>query len=248
MDTLLRDQLTNYGLSDCIEDFEYQEILTIDDFVNYTIDDYREMMHEKFITSIRFLLNTYKVADRVSQSLDYNDSNNRGSTKITDGLSNDVRECYLSILKNKELSILQRQKYFYTFFIKNSSMGKEFFDLQRQIILNPELYTNNFLAKHKPSIVGTDEAFALASKILDITDEIAYPLEFPKVVHMKGMIQDWPYGADNCYDHIGFYLNKQGKLKLGNFEQTDIVHYVNKETVTLETVNILEEIAWQKNK
>ena len=26
MDTLLRDQLTNYGLSDCIKDFEYQEI------------------------------------------------------------------------------------------------------------------------------------------------------------------------------------------------------------------------------
>lgn len=124
MDTLLRDQLTNYGLSDCIEDFEYQEILTIDDFVNYTIDDYREMMHEKFITSIRFLLNTYKVADRVSQSLDYNDSNNRGSTKITDGLSNDVRECYLSILKNKELSILQRQKYFYTFFIKPNLNNK----------------------------------------------------------------------------------------------------------------------------
>jgi hypothetical protein len=137
---------------------------------------------------------------------------------------------------------------FYTFFVKNSSMAKEFFNLQRQIIKNPELYANNFLAKHKPNIVGTDEAFALASKILDITDEIAYPLEFPRVVHMKGMIQNWPYGADDCYDHIGFYLNKQGKLKLGNFEQTDIVHYVNKETVTLETVNILEEIAWQKNK
>ena len=37
---------------------------------------------------------------------------------------------------------------------------------------------------------------------------------------MKGMVQNWPYGADDCYDHIGFYLNKQGKLKLGNFEQT----------------------------
>ena len=64
---------------------------------------------------------------------------------------------------------------------------------------------------------------------------------------MKGMIQNWPYAADDCYDHIGFYFNKKGKLKLGNFEQNDIVHYVNKEKVTLETVNILEEIAWKKN-
>ena len=136
---------------------------------------------------------------------------------------------------------------FYTFFVKNSHTVREFFNLQREIIKKPELYANNFLREYKPKIVGTDEAFALASKILDITDEISYQLEFPRVVHMKGMIQNWPYAADDCYDHIGFYFNKKGKLKLGNFEQNDIVHYVNKEKVTLETVNILEEIAWKKN-
>ena len=136
---------------------------------------------------------------------------------------------------------------FYTFFVKDSNITKEFFNLQREIIKNPEIYANNFLTAYKPKIIGTDEAFALAAKIIDVTDEIAYPLEFPKVVHMKGMIQNWPYAADDCYDHIGFYFNKKGKLKLGNFEQNDIVHYVNKEKVTLETVNILEEIAWKKN-
>ena len=136
---------------------------------------------------------------------------------------------------------------FYTFFIKNSLLSKDFFSLQREIIKNPDLYANNFLHKYKPKIIGTDEAFALAAKLLDITDEIAYPMEFPRTVHMKGMIQNWPYAADDCYDHIGFYFNKKGKLKLGNFEQNDIVHYVNKEKVTLETVNILEEIAWKKN-
>ena len=136
---------------------------------------------------------------------------------------------------------------FYTFFTKNSLLSKDFFSLQREIIKNPDLYANNFLNKYKPKIIGTDEAFALAAKILDITDEISYPLEFPRAVHMKGMIQNWPYAADDCYDHIGFYFNKKGKLKLGNFEQNDIVHYVNKEKVTLETVNILEEIAWKKN-
>jgi hypothetical protein len=136
---------------------------------------------------------------------------------------------------------------FYTFFVKDSPLANDFFKVQREIIKNPELYANNFLHKYKPKIIGTDEAFALAAKLLDITDEIAYPMEFPRTVHMKGMIQNWPYAADDCYDHIGFYFNKKGKLKLGNFEQNDIVHYVNKEKVTLETVNILEEIAWKKN-
>jgi hypothetical protein len=136
---------------------------------------------------------------------------------------------------------------FYTFFVKNSSLAKDFFNLQREIIKNPTEFSNNFLANYKPKIIGTDEAFALAAKILDISDEISYPLEFPRVVHMKGMIQNWPYAADKCFDHIGFYFNRQGKLKLGNFEQTDIIHYVEKDKVNLETVNILEEIAWKKN-
>ena len=137
---------------------------------------------------------------------------------------------------------------FYTFFVKNSPLVKDFFNLNREIIKNPELYSNNFLGKYKPKIVGTDEAFALAAKILDVSEDISYPLEFPRVVHMKGMIQNWPYAAEDCFDHVGFYFNKKGKLKIGNYEQNDIVHYVNKEKVTLETVNILEEIAWQKNK
>jgi hypothetical protein len=136
---------------------------------------------------------------------------------------------------------------FYTFFVKDSRLATDFFRLNRDIIKNPELYANNFLTKYKPKIVGTDEAFALAARILDVTDEIAYPLEFPRVVHMKGMVQNWPHAAEDCYDHIGFYFNRKGKLKLGNFEQTDIVHYVDKTRVTPETINILEEIAWKKN-
>lgn len=135
---------------------------------------------------------------------------------------------------------------FYTFFKRDSFLAREFFKLNRAIITNPNEFANNFLTKHKPRIVGTDEAFALAAKILDIADDIAYPLEFPRVVHMKGMVQNWPHAADDCFDHIGFYFNRQGKLKLGNFEQNDIVHYVDKTRVTLETINILEEIAWKK--
>lgn len=136
---------------------------------------------------------------------------------------------------------------FYTFFVKDSALAKDFFNLQREIINNPTEFANNFLTKHKPKIIGTDEAFALASKILDITDEIAYPLEFPRVSHLKGMIQNWPYPADSVYDHVGFYFDRGGNLKIGNYLQTNIVHYVDKKKVNLETINILEEIAWKKN-
>ena len=136
---------------------------------------------------------------------------------------------------------------FYTFFKKDSKLAREFFALQRAIIKNPVEFSNNFLTAYKPKVVGTDEAFALAVKILDVADEVAYPLEFPKVVHMKGMVQDWPWPAETVSDHVGFYFNPKAQLKIGNYQQHDIVHYVEKDAVTLETINILEEIVWKKN-
>lgn len=135
---------------------------------------------------------------------------------------------------------------FYTFFKKDSDLAKEFFNLQRHIIKDPHKFSNEFLPTHKPKVVGTDEAFALAANILDIADDIAYPLEFPRVVHMKGMIQNWPYPADTVSDHVGFYFDRNAQVKIGNFQQTDILHYVEKDKITLETINILEEIAWKK--
>jgi hypothetical protein len=134
----------------------------------------------------------------------------------------------------------------YTFFKKDSDVVKEFFDLGRYIIKNPIEFSNIFLSDHKPRVVGTDESFALAAKILDITDDIAYPLEFPRVVHMKPMIQNWPWPADFWSDHVGFYLNQKGELKIGNYQQHDIVHYVEKDKINKEMINILEEVLWKK--
>jgi len=134
---------------------------------------------------------------------------------------------------------------FYTFFKKDSELAKDFFELGRHIIKQPTEFSNHFLAESKPKILGTDEAFALSAKILDIADQIAYDLEFPRVVHMKPMVQHWPWPANLCSDHVGFYLNKQGKIKIGNYEQYDIVHYVEKDQIDSEIINILEEIAWK---
>lgn len=135
---------------------------------------------------------------------------------------------------------------FYTFFKKDSNLVDEFFTLGRYIIKHPTEFSNLFLTELKPKILGTDEAFALSAKILGIEEDISYPLDFPKVVHMKPMIQNWPWPTDKWSDHVGFYLNRQGKLKIGNYQQQNIVHYVEKDKITKEVLNILEEIAWKK--
>jgi hypothetical protein len=134
----------------------------------------------------------------------------------------------------------------YTFFKKDSELAKEFFTLGRYILKNPKEFSNLFLSAHKPKVVGTDEAFALSAKLLDITDEIAYELEFPRLVHMKPMIQNWPWPADDWTDHVGFYFNTKNELKIGNFIQNDIVHYVDKTIITDEIISIQEHKLWQK--
>jgi hypothetical protein len=136
---------------------------------------------------------------------------------------------------------------FYTFFKKDSKIAKEFFTLGRYILKNPTEFSNLFLSNYKPKTVGTDEAFSLSAKILDISDQIAYPLEFPKIAHMKGQLQNWPWSADVFTNHVGVYLNKDAQLKIGNYQQNNIVHYVEKELITDEIINILEEIAWKQH-
>ena len=135
---------------------------------------------------------------------------------------------------------------FYTFFKKNSDTVRDFFELGRYIIKNPDNFSNLFLCNYKPKIVGTDEAFALSAKILGIQDLISYDLDFPKVVHLKGMVQNFPWPANTVSDHIGFYFDQTGGLMLGNYKQYDIVHYVEKDKITDEFVSILEDIAWKK--
>lgn len=134
---------------------------------------------------------------------------------------------------------------FFTFFKKNSDKAKEFFELAKIIIKNPIEFSNLHLNNYKPKILGTDESFALAAKLLDIEGEIAFPLEFPKVVHMKPLIQNFPWPANKWSDHLGFYFTEDCQLKIGNYQQTDIVHYVEKDKITDELINLLEEKSWK---
>jgi hypothetical protein len=135
---------------------------------------------------------------------------------------------------------------FFTFFKSDSLLAKEFFKLGRYIMTDPKEFSNSFFPDFKPKILGTDEAFSLSAKILDIADEISFDLSFPKVVHLKPMIQDWPWPADSWSDHIGFYFNTHNQIKIGNHQQTDILHYVEKNKITDEIISLQEELLWQK--
>lgn len=117
----------------------------------------------------------------------------------------------------------------YTFFKKESYTVGCFFDLVQAITNQKEEFKNMFLEKEKPNEMGTDEIFSLAAQILDIQDQISHPLEFPKFVHMKPMIQNLKNPIFKWSRDIGFYANNIDEYKIGSFHQYDILHYVEKD-------------------
>jgi len=135
---------------------------------------------------------------------------------------------------------------YFTFFKKNKFIPNEFFSLCKEINEYKEEFKNLFLTEYVPKELGTDEIFALASKILDIDSEISYPLCFPKIVHLKPMIQNWQEPAGPVTNTVGFYLNINAGLKIGNYQQSDIIHYQEKQLANDETISIMENALWKK--
>lgn len=117
----------------------------------------------------------------------------------------------------------------YTFFDKEKTLTKSFFKLVQKITENPNEFKNCFLNKKPPKIIGTDEAFSLAAKILDIEDDIAYDLPFPRFVHLKPMNQDISENLNTIGTDLGYYIGKYNRIKVSVFNQYDILHYANKD-------------------
>lgn len=134
---------------------------------------------------------------------------------------------------------------FYTFFNKKN-IESNFFSLGRHILCNPDTYKNSFLSNYKPSVVGTDEALSLSAKLLGLDNITNDRLDIPRIVHLKPMVQNWPWPADSVSDHVGFYFDLNGNLKIGNYQQYDIVHFNEKNLITDEVVTILENKIWKK--
>lgn len=135
---------------------------------------------------------------------------------------------------------------FFSFFKKNSERANEFFSLARWIINRPEDFKNQFLSNKIPKIVGTDESLALSAKLLGISDSVTFDTDIIKVVHLKPMIQQWPWPTEEVFDHVGFYFDIDSQLKIGNYQQLDILHYFKKEVITEEVISIMENKLWKK--
>lgn len=116
----------------------------------------------------------------------------------------------------------------FTYFNSNSQMAYDFFNLAQYITEFPDEFKNLYYEKSKPEILGTDEIFSLAARILDIEDQISYPLDFPSFVHMKPKLQGFNDPIEDWLLELGMNVPTIDNIKIGCFSQTDIIHYVDK--------------------
>ncbi len=136
----------------------------------------------------------------------------------------------------------------FTWFKKDDRMVEEFFDLVKYITKYPKEFRNIFIEKDVGTNLGTDEIFALASEILGITDQISFDLPFPRFVHMKSQVQGCSTIKDDWSDTISWYFSRNAELKIGSYEQTDIVHYVQKNLITIDEIGTYDRITRKRIK
>jgi hypothetical protein len=112
-------------------------------------------------------------------------------------------------------------------YFKKCDTVKEFFELVKTIISNWEHFSLLYTPNDRQNWPSLDLAFAIAVSILglDVTSEFDYPT----FTHMKSGCQGWEVYDERWRTHLGCYITN--RLRLGNYNQQGILHYVDKELV-----------------
>lgn len=128
-------------------------------------------------------------------------------------------------------------------YFRYSDLALELFEQVEVIYHNWQRFFYEFMDEPRPTFVSTDVVFALAMKVLGIEDECTFPqLSYPRFVHMKSHIQNWPEGvSDDWMDHIGATLTPDLELKIGRFQQILPVHYHAKPFLTDDMIETYEK-------
>ena len=126
-------------------------------------------------------------------------------------------------------------------YFKQESTAKKFFDLVKEITDNPDPYIKMFMPNTVYKTVPTDESFALALCILDLVDTATTSWDFPRITHMKPAVQAWPESVYDWTDKLRFSVTDNLQVKLGVWQQSDLLHYVKKDLITDNLITALEQ-------
>jgi len=124
-------------------------------------------------------------------------------------------------------------------YFKKGPVAKEFYNLLEIIVNNWALFYSKYAPNEYQKWCSIDVSVAIASKILGNEHDITDPNSFITFTHMKPIIQGWYNKPEKWTKVTGKYYT-EGKLFLGNYLQTRVLHYVEDEFLTDELIEKME--------
>lgn len=118
-------------------------------------------------------------------------------------------------------------------YFKKCEFAQEFYHWLELVVNNWQAFYEQHLdGVSRPKHVSIDVCAAIVAKILDCESSITNKItKFPSFTHMKPYCQGWKEVQSSWQDQVGFYISKDGNIKIGNYVQTGILHYTENDFI-----------------
>ena len=131
--------------------------------------------------------------------------------------------------------------YFGFHYFKKSDFALEFYSMLETVCKNWQEIYQKVTPKDTQKWMSMDVSSAITAKILNVSDTVASTIPIPTFVHMKPAIQGWKNPPGKWTDFVNVSMDEDCRLKIGNYSQTGIFHYVEEEFLTKSVVKMIEE-------
>jgi hypothetical protein len=116
-------------------------------------------------------------------------------------------------------------------YFKKCDFAQEFYTWLELVMQNWETFYEQHLEPNsRPRHLSVDVCAAIVTQILNCEDKITNSkVKFPSFTHMKTHCQGWYKAQTSWQDQMGVYISKDCSIKIGNYAQTGILHYTEKD-------------------
>lgn len=122
-------------------------------------------------------------------------------------------------------------------YFKKTALPKEIFQLSAYIISDWITWIDRYAPMSLQEFASLDVALAIAVKILDCENLVTTSRSYPTFTHMKSGCQGWKYYNEDWQQMLPYYVYNK-RLKIGNYFQSGVLHYVNKNFANLDVMSI----------
>ena len=128
------------------------------------------------------------------------------------------------------------------YYFEKCNESHEFFKLLELVMNNWEMFYGQFAGgKYFQKFPSMDVSCAIVVKMLNIQKQVTSSTSFPTLTHMKLHGQDWwDLKTETWQTKVGVYADNNDNLFIGNYRQSGVFHYTEKDFVTDEIIEMFE--------